>query len=232
MSNGYYNAKTLHDIMWEYADAKALLDAGDPKALKVSISYENSKMGPVASVSLLPFLTCPACCKSTCGIKCYAAKLCILRKSCRLAYARNTALALNRSDLYWKQVNAAVSAVRYFRFHVSGDIPGGFYFEHLIECAKANPGTQILIFTKRFELVNACIDSYGDLPENLHVLFSGWTNLTPDNPHKLPETNVYSCEADFNPDWLTCGGNCFECACRGVGCWQAKAGETIAFKLH
>jgi len=227
---GYYNEKTLAKFAEALKDARtAVTDMTDTR---VRISNSNSKMGNVASVSTLPFITCPACCKETCGADCYAAKLANLRPSVLKSYAINTAMALLRPIEYWAQVEAAVMAVRYFRFHVSGDIINADYFAHMVEVARRNPHTEILVFTKRYQIVNAWIDENGSIPENLHILFSGWTNLTPDNPHSLPETNIFTSEADIHDDWKICGGNCFNCACRGVGCWQAQKGDTIAFKKH
>ena len=229
-SCGYYNDNIL-------AKFRAALDDATTNVInmtdtRVRISNSNSKMGAVASVSLLPFITCPACCKESCGTKCYAAKLANLRPSVLKSYAINTAIALLRPVEYWAQVDAAVKGVRFFRFHVSGDIVNTTYFANMVKVAAENPYCEILVFTKRFNVVNTWIDNHGELPANLHIMFSGWTNLKPDNPHNLPETNVFTCEADFNESWKVCGGNCFNCACRGVGCWQAQKGDIIAFKMH
>lgn len=228
---GYYTEKIL--AKFRAALEKAIQDVKNGLETTVRISNSNSKMGAVASVSLIPFLTCPGCCSTTCGKKCYAAKLANLRPAVLRSYAINTALAIYNPDLFWTQVNAAVMAVRYFRFHVSGDILNKEYFAHMIETARNNPKTEILVFTKKYSIVNDWITENGKLPANLHILFSGWENLTPDNPFKLPETNIIPRGAEsFPDDWKLCGGNCFECACRGVGCWQAVSGDVIAFNEH
>lgn len=230
MKNGYYNDKVLAKFTEAMREASTAVKAGE--LTSVTISNANSKMGNVASVSLLPFLSCPGRCAGTCGARCYAAKLANLRPSVLQSYAKNQALAMYRPDLFWAQVNVAVMAVRYFRFHVSGDILNMDYFRHMVEVAKNNERTEILVFTKRYEIVNAWIDENGDLPANLHILFSGWSNLKPENPHALPETNVFADESEIDDSWKICGGNCFNCACRGVGCWQAGKGEIVAFRLH
>ena len=227
---GYYNEKILAKFAAAYKEAREAVQAGDVK--RVSISNANSKMGAVASVSLLPFLSCPGRCADTCGAKCYAAKLANLRPNVLRSYANNQALAVYAPDLFWQQVNAAVCAVRFFRFHVSGDILNAAYFDKMVETACNNPKTEILVFTKRYEIVNDWISENGQLPENMHILFSGWDNLAPINPHELPETNVFANESEIRDGWKICGGNCFNCACRGLGCWQAGKGETVAFKLH
>ena len=230
----YYNEKVIGKfaaaLKIAKQDVKNDLAAGI--APKVKFSNGNNKMGAVASVSTLPFITCPARCAGSCGKSCYAAKLANLRPAVLNAYAWNTAIVSICQEEIHKQIKAFCRGVRYFRYHVSGDIVNKAYFAAMIDNAKSNSHCEILAFTKRFEVVNAWIAENGQLPENLHILFSGWDNMRPENPHSLPETTVYKTEADFNEAWKTCGGNCFECGCRGLGCWQAKKGDTIAFKLH
>jgi len=226
----YYNPETLNKFKAALKDAIQEVKNGTVSA--VSISRGNVKMGAVQSVSTLPFLTCPARCKGTCGKECYAAKIANLRTSVLKSYARNTALLIVRPDLYWDGIEYAIKGTTYFRFHVSGDIVNAEYFENMVRIAKNNTHCQILAFTKQFEIVNAWIEKNGDLPKNLHILFSGWEDMEPINPHNLPETNVFDKKEGPAESWLVCGGNCFECACRGVGCWQAKNGDVIAFAKH
>ena len=227
---GFYNEETLHKFGAALQEAIDRVAAGED--LRVRISNSNSKTGNVASVSTLPFITCPGCCAGTCGAKCYAAKIANLRPSVLKSYAINTAIYLRRPDIYWSSIDLACKAVRYFRFHVSGDIVNKDYFDHMVQIARNNPKTEILCFTKRFDAVNAWIDENGEIPENLHVLFSGWTNLQPENPHNLPETNVIEKGAEPAENWKICGGNCFNCACRGLGCWTAQRGDVVAFPIH
>ena len=229
MANYYTNA-----IIAKFRAAlnKAIQEVKSGIVTAVSISKGNVKMGAVPSVSTLPFLTCPAVCKGTCGKDCYAAKIANLRKSVLVSYARNTALLMMDPVKFWTDIDCAMRGTRFFRFHVSGDIVNADYFENLIHTCWNNPHCQVLVFTKRFDIVNAWIDENGELPENLHLLFSGWENLKPENPHSLPETNIYDKGTAPRDNWLLCGGNCFECGCRGVGCWQAKKGDVIAFKKH
>lgn len=226
---GYYSAEIIQKFKDALNAARARIAAGE--IVHVSISHGNTKTGPVASVSLLPFITCPAICRNTCGPLCYAAKLANLRPTVLNAWAMNTAILMDRPAQFWEEVNAAICAVRYFRYHVAGDIPTPAYFAEMIRSAQNHPETEILAFTKRFDTVNAAL-TVAPLPGNLHILFSGWTNLQPENPHNLPETNVYSKGSAPDENWKQCGGNCFSCACRGVGCWTACPGDTIAFQIH
>ena len=229
-SKGYYNDKVLDKFGKALNDAKALVKSGDD--IRVRFSDHNSKMGAIASVSTLPFFTCPDSCKGTCGVKCYAAKLANLRPSVLRSYAMNTAIAIYKPIEYWKQVNEYVKGCRFFRFHVSGDIMNKAYFHHMYDVAVSNPHCEILCFTKRYNVVNEWIDDGNDIPTNLHILFSGWTNLNPINPHNIPETNVI--EKGCNPaeNWTVCSGNCFNCAIGCAGCFNAKPGDTIAFHIH
>ena len=226
----YYNEKVLNKFNKALTDAKQEVKSGSVD--HVTISGGNIKMGAVASVSLLPYITCPARCKGTCGKECYASKIANMRTSVLVSYARNTAMLMINPDKFWADVNKAMTGVRFFRFHVSGDIVNKAYFENMVKACLNNPHCETLVFTKRFEIVNAWIKENGDLPKNLHILFSGWESMKPINPHKLPETNVYGKDETPSETWLLCGGNCFECGCRGVGCWQAKKGDVIAFRKH
>jgi len=189
-------------------------------------------MGAVASVSLLPLLTCPDRCTGTCGKLCYAAKLSNLRPVVCTAYAINTALAIHRPELYWQGIVDAVRKVKWFRFHVSGDIINMEYLKQMIHIANTNQHCEILCFTKRYEIINDYLEHGGSLPSNLHLLMSGWDQLIPTNPFHLPETNVILKGKEPQPNWTLCGGNCFNCACHDTGCWTAQPGEIIAFHQH
>lgn len=217
-------------------EVREALKAGQDVSRLVTISAGNSKMGKVASISLLPVLTCPARCNGTCGDKCYAKKLAILRPSVARSYARNTAVARLAPEAYFKAAREAMKSARYFRFHVSGDIPNPDYLREAVRSCLDNPHCEVLMFTKRFEMVDYYIEKSGPLPGNLHCLFSGWTNLFPTeggwNPFRLPETTVYTKDEDIRPEWTLCGGNCLDCAIHDGGCWAAKPGDTIAFKMH
>lgn len=223
----------LHEAEDEVQKA---LTSGQDLTKLVSISSGNTKMGKVASVSLLPILTCPGRCNGTCGDKCYAKKLALLRPTVARAYARNTAVARLAPHAFFKACKIAMGKADYFRFHVSGDIPSPGYLHSVINACKSAPHCQVLMFTKRFEIVNRYVLDGGRIPKNLHCLFSGWTNLQPTeagfNPYHLPETTVYAKDEDIRPEWTPCGGNCLDCAIHEGGCWAAKPGDTIAFKIH
>ena len=196
----------------------------------ISISKGNSKMGAIPSVSLPPIITCPK--GAPCAAKCYAAKLCRIYPTVKKAY-RNNLDILNNNELdYWYQVQRAAKTTRFFRYHVSGDIVDYSYFNWMVTTAEMIPDTMFLAFTKQYEIVNNYIDIFGKLPDNLKIIFSEWGNQKPCNPHNLPTAAVIFKGTTPAENWKICGGNCAECACQGVGCWELKNGETIAFYEH
>ena len=198
--------------------------------MRLNISFGNRKMGAIPSVSLPPVLTCRD--NAPCIKDCYACKLCRIYKNVQQSYMDNYRLYLNDADSYFKQLDAAAKLSKYFRLHVSGDFPDAEYFKRCVEIAKNNPGCKILAFTKQFEIVNDYIFSNGDLPKNFKVIFSTWDGLRVPNHFLLPESAVIFKHTVISDAWKICGGNCAECACRGVGCWELKDGETIAFYKH
>ena len=203
---------------------------------KVKFSAGNQKMGAIPSVSLPAKKTCRAC---ACWDKCYAAKLERLRPTVRNAYQNNLDVYREERDVYWREVEGQIMLSRFFRFHVSGDIPDAFYFDRMIGVAARNPHCQILCFTKQYNIVNSVIykqspDGMAHLPDNLHLIFSAWPGLQMDNPHHFPEAHVRFRDGTTTarPDAKACGGNCSECAVTYSGCWKLKGGEQIVFNEH
>lgn len=197
----------------------------------VKISPGNSKLGAIPSVSLPSVLTCRVC---ACQKKCYARKLERMRKSVAAAYAHNLSILQNDPDVYWREVEAAIMMSRFFRFHVSGDIPDMDYLIQMVDVSARNQHCQILCFTKKYELVNEHIEKHGPLPNNLHMIFSGWVGLDMVNPFSLPEAHVRYRDGSTTaaPGAKDCGGNCTECAVTDGGCWSLKTGEQVVFKEH
>lgn len=198
--------------------------------MKITISKGNRKMGAIPSVSLPPITTCAPGCK--CAAKCYAAKLCRIYKNVRESYQRNYDLLTSNASSYFQQVNEYCKAQRFFRWHVSGDIVGPAYLINMISVAENNPHCEFLAFTKQYQLVNDYLDRFGKFPDNLHIIFSEWPGMKMHNPHNLPVAHVIFRGEEAEEGWKICGGNCTECACAGIGCWELKKGEHIAFYEH
>ena len=198
---------------------------------RLSISPGNVKMGAIPSVSLPPVTTCPKGCP--CAAKCYALKLCKLRPNVRAAYAGNLSLLQEAPAAYWLQVKAAACVTRYFRYHVSGDILDRDYLDNMAQTARELPHTEFLAFTKNYAVVNDYLAEGHEIPANLHLIFSEWGGgWDVPNPYNLPTAAVIFKGSKPLDNWKICGGNCAECACQGVGCWELKPGETIAFYEH
>lgn len=201
----------------------------------VKISGGNSKLGRIPSVSLPSIVTCRNC---SCQNKCYARKLERIRKSVREAYQHNLNVLQESPQVYWREVEAAIMMSRFFRFHVSGDIPNADYLRNMVEVAKRNSHCEILCFTKKYELVNEYLQNTEctahKLPENLHIIFSGWVGLEMVNPFSLPEAHVRYRDGSTTAreNALQCGGNCTECAITDGGCWTLKDGEQVVFNEH
>lgn len=200
--------------------------------MSVKISNGNSKMGNIPSVSLPAGLTCRGDCE--CNKKCYAKRLERLRPSVKAAYKYNYDLLSCAPDVYWREVEGSIMMSRYFRFHVSGDIPDSTYLSKMIEVADRNRHCQILCFTKKYDIVNAALESGASIPENLHIILSVWRDLECQNPYKLPEAHVKYRDGSTTArsDAVKCGGNCTECAITAGGCWTLNSGEQVVFNEH
>ena len=197
---------------------------------KVSISKGNAKMGAIPSVSLPAVITCNP--DAPCFKKCYALRITRRYKQSNAAYKNNLDILQNDPELFWLQVKAAAITTRFFRYHVSGDIPNSEYFYNMVSLAYELPGTTFLAFTKQYNIVNEFLDNGGRYPDNLKIIFSNWGAWQCKNPYDLPTCEIIFKGTTPGDNWKICGGNCTECACRGVGCWELKDGETIAIYEH
>lgn len=197
---------------------------------KVSISYGNSKMGHIPSVSLPPIVTCSNC--SSCAKKCYAAKLCRIYPSVKKAYDNNLEILKSDRNGYFLQVKAVASLTGFFRWHVSGDIIDIDYLDRMVKLARECKHTRFLAFTKNYQVVNNYLANHRK-PKNLQIVFSvPFDGAIIDNPHNLPTAAVILKGYTPQPNYKICGGNCSECANCNIGCWELKKGETIAFYEH
>ena len=199
---------------------------------------ENNGKTHMPTIDLLPLVTCHGRCRNLCGKiekgkklpDCYAAKFVVRFPGVMQHYAENTVLAIYKPDQYWQEVSAKMKLSRFMRLFGSGDMIINGYFENLCKALIENPECHIQGFTKCYEIVNRYIDKHGKLPENLHLLFSGWYEYKAINPHNLPESRVF--EEELPQGWLGCCGNCLECCCIGTGCWKAGKGEIVGLKKH
>ena len=141
---------------------------------QISISKGNSKLGAIPSVSLPACVTCNP--DAPCFSKCYARRIEYRYKQSRAAYAHNLTVLQADPGAYWLQVKAAAMVTRFFRYHVSGDIPNIDYFIQMVKIARDLPWVNFLAFTKQYKIVNEYIAAFGAdaIPENLKIIFSNW----------------------------------------------------------
>lgn len=199
---------------------------------QISVSNGNMKMGQIPSISLPAVKTCAK--GVPCAKKCYALRMEKRYKNTHNAYERNLRIFEENPQVFEIQATAAAMLQRYFRWHVSGDILNTEYLLMMIRIAKNCPNTEFLAFTKKYDIVNEYIENNGVLPKNLKIIFSVWQDFDYKNPYNLPTAHVFYKDGTTTATENTyvCGGNCTECLCRGVGCWQLKNGESIAFYEH
>ena len=199
----------------------------------VHISYGVSKLGAdIPSVSLPVGCTCRP--DAPCFRKCYG-------RRGRFAISRTKALIQNNLELwccepeqYERDVAIAAFRSRFFRWHCTGDIPDAKYLEMMIRVARNLESTRFLCFTKKFELVNQRIDTFGALPANLNMVFSAWGAFLPDNPHALPVAYIRfrNQPADIPDNAYHCPKYCGNCVMSGESCWDLKLGEAVCFDEH
>jgi hypothetical protein len=197
---------------------------------KISISKGNTKLGAIPSVSLPACVTCNP--DAPCFKECYARRIEYRYKNSRDAYAHNLQVLKENPGAYWLQVKASAIMTKFFRYHVSGDIPNLEYFKNMCALASELKTTNFLAFTKQYKIVNNYLNAGGCIPQNLKIIFSNWGAWKCANPYNLPVCEVIHKNEVPAEAWKVCGGNCTECACRGIGCWEVKNGETIAIYKH
>lgn len=200
--------------------------------MELKVSKGNSKMGSITSVSLPSILTCVKDCD--CQNKCYAHKIERLRPTVKKSYESNLTLLNSSPEIYWREVEASIMMNRYFRFHVSGDIPDNVYFAHMVEIADRNKHCEILCFTKKYNIINDYLELGGKLPPNLHIVFSAWRGYKMNNPFLLPEAHVRYKDGytTASKSAKECAGNCARCVTTDGGCWSLKQGEQVVFNEH
>ena len=108
------------------------------------------------------------------------------------------------------------------------------YLRKMIEIADRNRHCEILCFTKKYDIVNRCLDSGVFTPPNLHLVFSAWRNLRMENPYHLPVAHVRYRDGTTTASAaaIQCRGNCTECATTDGGCWSLQNGQEVVFDEH
>lgn len=223
-----FKGETIANRVKQMVDYRDSLDITD---LHIKLSYGNRKTGSlVPSISTIPIADCGANC-SCCAKGCYAVRNVACYDASRKMMAQNSAIARGDLPRYFREIDAAVKFIRFFRYHVAGDITCPAYLTGMVDVAIKNPHCQFLCFTKQFRIVNDYLGDHAEgLPENLHIIFSEWRGLTVPNPYNLPTSRpLWNGET---AEGIMCNGNCSECAAFNCGCWSLKKGERVLFEAH
>lgn len=240
------SADTLAKLVRNFNATAATVEAAILACWHVSVSDGNDKIGACGNVSTAPVVTCPGCC-GECSKYCYAVRSYnrqgndpekgTLQEN---PWFRNTVIMLQDRDRFFAEIEDAIRANYYmfFRWHVSGEIVDGDYFDRMVKIARALPGVRFLAFTKRYAIVNEWIAKNGPIPGNFKVLFSAAPELEMINPYNLPETHVNFADPEKNtckiPEGMRyhCPGQCDRCRFNGAGCWFMENGAAVVFDQH
>lgn len=213
----------------------AFRDEVDVENAHVKFSYGNRKTGAlVPSVSLIPIADCGNC--KVCAKGCYDIRNVCFQKTVQKSRANNSAIYQKDPEKYWEEIEKAVKYLRFFRYHVGGEIKDLDYLTHMAGIAKRTPTCEFLAFTKMYDVVNRYLDLHKEFPKNLHIIFSDWRGAEFENPYNLPVSSPLWEDGTKGPHCtekqFMCPGLCEECAEAWTGCWAAKNGDTILFEAH
>ena len=201
--------------------------------LHVKISEGNNKLGAIPSVSLIPVIDCGNC--AICAKSCYDLRNDLIYKEVIKTRAINSAIYHEDPERYFNEIDDYLNYryPRAFRFHIGGDIQNKWYLDKMCEIARKHNDTKFLAFTKMFDVCNEYLDEGNVIPENMHILFSGWLGLKMDNRHGFPEAHpIFESETSAPEGTLLCTGNCTECLKEDRLCWSIGKGQAIGFLAH
>lgn len=201
--------------------------------VSISVSLGNRKVGLTPSISLPPVKTCPK--GAPCYRKCYAARMIKYRKGVKDSYESNLEAYEFDSEKYFLAISKFARSFRFFRWHVSGDIPSCEYLAGMVRVACECTGTLFLCFTKQYDIVNDFAER-NRIPENLVVVFSAWDGLEMSNPNEFPCAYVIPKRTSevipFPANAFVCSGSCDSCTDESHHCWTMKRGDSVAFPEH
>lgn len=204
--------------------------------MEAKISRGNTKLGIIANISLTPIITCMMiiCGKKKtppCAKRCYSLKSQRMYKATRKMRAHNLMAYRRTPKQYFDSIVAKTRKIKFFRWHVAGDIVDKNYLLGMIYVAKKNPKTSYLVFTKQYKTCNSVFSSI-KRPSNLTIVFSAWPGLKMNNrlgfpiAFMVPKNGV---EERMDGTEIKCPGNCESCGM----CWNLpKLKRNVAFHQH
>lgn len=228
-----FGAEAIRNRVQQMLDKREQIDVENAH---VKLSHGNRKTGAlVPSVSMIPIADCGNC--KVCARGCYDVRNVCFQKNVQWARANNSAIFYHDPVRYMWEIKEAVKSLRFFRWHVGGDIKDPAYLSAMVEIAEQTPTCEFLAFTKMDKLVNGYLDDHPEgFPKNLHIILSDWRGAEFENPYNLPVSSPIWADGTKGPhctdDAFLCPGSCEECAEVWEGCWAAKSGQTILFEAH
>jgi len=193
---------------------------------ELTFSSGNTKMGRILNVNFPVGITCRP--DAPCKKGCYATNGNFKFINTVLAYWRNYYVWKYWPERAAEQLSFALGGVRFFRCFASGDIPDYKFLDAVMKAAERNPKCDVWVPTKKYELVNAWMDRHnGNMPKNVHVMFSKWKDWEPENPYGFAVSEVDFCDGTEHSGFR-CPGHCSECH----HCFEMERGETIIYKKH
>lgn len=194
----------------------------------IHISKGNSKLGPdIANISLRPVLDCGNC--SLCKKKCYALKSYRMYPNVKKNWDENSLMARKDRDNYFLQIADYLNKkdVKYFRWHVAGDIPDQNYLDNMVRIAQMFQETYFLCFTKRFDLNYRVVNL--EHVHSLSVMFSIWPKM--ELPKRVGGVPFAWCQDGKElrmqkRGYHMCPGSCKDCK----QCWEDNT--DVVFNMH
>jgi len=192
--------------------------------MKAKVTYTVAKMGGIASYNMIAKKSCPWM-TPACKIYCYADKG-------RFRYPSMQRFLLNnfeatKHDSFVSDILEQLNrAIKFFRWHPSGDIYNEAYYQSIIEIAVARPDIIFLAYTR-----NPNID-FNLAPSNLILYFTvdptttKWNKTASRIAHVtfLSHKSEFGHLQDLGEGFKVCtSNNCAECAY----CWES--GGNIIF---
>ena len=188
------------------------------------ISSGNSKLGKIPNVSLTPIKSCPK--GIPCAKDCYACKHAYsVYPSVKRLWDDNLQRAKIYGHTFFHALENEFKPTKFFRIHVGGDFFSQEYLDGWKQFARKHPQTIFLAFTKAHAL------NYSNLPNNLKIVFSMWTNFG-DTKKQRPRAwmrDHKNIDKRIPKDVIECPGSCDTCGM----CWQLdKLGKDVVFDKH
>jgi hypothetical protein len=194
---------------------------------KISISTGNSKLGKISNVSLTPVESCGNA--ELCKDDCYALGPYKQYPNVKKSWDRNLKMAREHPDQYFQAIQDHLNPIKYFRFHVSGEILNDGYFKRMCRVAYHNPQVNFMVLTKMYSIINSYPGFPAFIPDNLSVILSVWPGLEFENPYDLPLAFMQDGTETRVVNAIECSGKCDECH----KCWSLKElGKNVVFNKH